>query len=173
MATSRLVTATSNRVGAVLLTSVPSAKQSHTDPLSGSPTRSRPRTGSGYRRWAARRRVEEHRKAFRRTVKWRTGSEGRISYLKRGFGWKPHPNRRHRRCRGSGPDTAFSRTTWSGSAPSPHDRMPWRPLCFRTVGPHSRAPELNQPPSLVQVELAMLPDVSELERLMPDKLRTQ
>ena len=33
------------------------------------------------------RRAEEHRKAFRRTVKWRTGSEGRISHLKRGFGW--------------------------------------------------------------------------------------
>ncbi len=33
------------------------------------------------------RRVEEHRKAFRRTIKWRTGSEGRISYLKRGYGW--------------------------------------------------------------------------------------
>jgi IS5 family transposase len=34
------------------------------------------------------RRAEEHRKPFRRTVKWRTGSEGRISYLKRGFGWE-------------------------------------------------------------------------------------
>lgn len=33
------------------------------------------------------RRVEEHRKAFRRTIKWRTGSEGRISYLKRGYCW--------------------------------------------------------------------------------------
>ena len=33
------------------------------------------------------RRAEEHRKTFRRTVKWQTGSEGRISYLKRGFGW--------------------------------------------------------------------------------------
>jgi transposase, IS5 family len=33
------------------------------------------------------RHAEEHRKAFRRTVKWRTGSEGRISYLKRGYGW--------------------------------------------------------------------------------------
>jgi transposase, IS5 family len=33
------------------------------------------------------RRAEEHRKAFRHTVKWRTGSEGRISYLKRGYGW--------------------------------------------------------------------------------------
>jgi transposase, IS5 family len=33
------------------------------------------------------RRAAEHRKAFRRTLKWRTGSEGRISYLKRGYGW--------------------------------------------------------------------------------------
>ena len=33
------------------------------------------------------RRAEEHRKAFRRTVKWRTGCEGRISSLKRGYGW--------------------------------------------------------------------------------------
>ena len=51
------------------------------------------------------RRAEEHRKAFRRTIKWRTGSEGCISYLKRGYGWD--------RTRidgtegaGSGPDTA-------------------------------------------------------------------
>ena len=33
------------------------------------------------------RRAEEHRPAFRRTIKWRTGSEGRISILKRGYGW--------------------------------------------------------------------------------------
>ena len=33
------------------------------------------------------RRAEEHRTAFRRIVKWRTGSEGRISHLKRGYGW--------------------------------------------------------------------------------------
>jgi IS5 family transposase len=33
------------------------------------------------------RRAEEHRKPFRRTVKWRTGSEGRISHLKHGYGW--------------------------------------------------------------------------------------
>ena len=33
------------------------------------------------------RRAEEHRRAFRRTIKWRTGSEGRISTLKRGYGW--------------------------------------------------------------------------------------
>ena len=35
----------------------------------------------------AARRAEEHRRAFRRTVKWRTGCEGRISTLKRGYGW--------------------------------------------------------------------------------------
>jgi IS5 family transposase len=33
------------------------------------------------------RQAAEHRRAFRRTVKWRTGSEGRISTLKRGYGW--------------------------------------------------------------------------------------
>jgi IS5 family transposase len=33
------------------------------------------------------RRAEEHRPAFRRMVKWRTGSEGRISTLKRQYGW--------------------------------------------------------------------------------------
>jgi IS5 family transposase len=33
------------------------------------------------------RRHVEHARGFRRLVKWRTGSEGRISYLKRGYGW--------------------------------------------------------------------------------------
>ena len=33
------------------------------------------------------RQAAEHMPAFRRTVKWRTGSEGRISTLKRGYGW--------------------------------------------------------------------------------------
>jgi IS5 family transposase len=33
------------------------------------------------------RQVHEHRPAFRRTVKWRTGSEARISTLKRQYGW--------------------------------------------------------------------------------------
>ena len=33
------------------------------------------------------RQAEEHRPAFRRTIKWRTGCEGRISTLKRGYGW--------------------------------------------------------------------------------------
>jgi IS5 family transposase len=33
------------------------------------------------------RQAAEHKPAFRRTVKWRTGCEGRISTLKRGYGW--------------------------------------------------------------------------------------
>jgi transposase, IS5 family len=33
------------------------------------------------------RRTIEHGRGFRRLVKWRTGCEGRISYLKRGYGW--------------------------------------------------------------------------------------
>ena len=32
-------------------------------------------------------RAIEHARAFRRLVKWRTGSEGRISYLKHRYGW--------------------------------------------------------------------------------------
>ena len=33
------------------------------------------------------RQAVERRRAFRRTVKWRTGLQGRISTLKRGYGW--------------------------------------------------------------------------------------
>lgn len=33
------------------------------------------------------RQAQEHRPAFRKQVKWRTGCEGRISSLKRGYGW--------------------------------------------------------------------------------------
>ena len=33
------------------------------------------------------RKTIEHNRGFRRLVKWRTGCEGRISYLKRGYGW--------------------------------------------------------------------------------------
>jgi IS5 family transposase len=40
---------------------------------------------------SARRRQAEHQRSFRRLVKWRTGSEGRISHVKRGYGW----NRTH------------------------------------------------------------------------------
>jgi IS5 family transposase len=33
------------------------------------------------------RKAAEHRRGFRKLVKWRTGCEGRISYLKRGYCW--------------------------------------------------------------------------------------
>jgi IS5 family transposase len=33
------------------------------------------------------RKAIEHSRSFHRLIKWRTGSEGRISYLKRGYGW--------------------------------------------------------------------------------------
>ena len=33
------------------------------------------------------RKIIEHHRRFRRLVKWRTGSEGRISYLKHTYGW--------------------------------------------------------------------------------------
>ncbi len=33
------------------------------------------------------RKAVEHSRGFRRLVKWRTGCQGRISYLKRGYGW--------------------------------------------------------------------------------------
>jgi transposase, IS5 family len=36
---------------------------------------------------SAARRTSEHSRGFHRLVKWRTGCEGRISYLKRGYGW--------------------------------------------------------------------------------------
>jgi IS5 family transposase len=33
------------------------------------------------------RRDDGYGRGFRKLVKWRTGCEGRISYLKRGYGW--------------------------------------------------------------------------------------
>jgi IS5 family transposase len=36
---------------------------------------------------SASRREFEHRRAFRKMVKWRTGSEGRINHIKRSYGW--------------------------------------------------------------------------------------
>ena len=49
----------------------------------GGAHRGHPRQG----KISATRRKAEHNRGFRRLVKWRTGSEGRISYLKRGYGW--------------------------------------------------------------------------------------
>src|SRR5450759_3100165 len=67
------------------------------------------------------RQTTEHRRAFRRTIKWRTGCEGRISSLKRGYGWD--------RTRLDGTDgariwtgQAVLATTWSRSGRWPADR---------------------------------------------------
>jgi transposase, IS5 family len=49
------------------------------------------------------RQAAEHRRSFRRAIKWRTGCEGRISALKRGYGWD--------RTRLDGTDGA---RTWTG-----------------------------------------------------------
>jgi len=46
-------------------------------------TRAIPRRG----KTSTERRGIEHSRGFRKLVKWRTGSEGRISYMKRGYGW--------------------------------------------------------------------------------------
>jgi IS5 family transposase len=88
------------------------------------------------------RQAEEHRKAFRRTVKWRTGSEGRISHLKRGYGWAA-PAWTAPQEPGSGPDTASSPTTSSRSVPWPRDpgqighpmRLPIRTRCTQPHAP--------------------------------------
>ena len=71
---------------------------------------------------SAARRAHEQRRSFQRLVKWRTGSEGRISCLKRDFGWQPHPHRRHRKAPEPGAVTACSTTTSSRSPPSPTDQ---------------------------------------------------
>ena len=69
---------------------------------------------------SAARRAVEHARGFRALVKWRTGCEGRISYLKRGYGWD--------RTRLDGLQGAsiwcghgYSATTRSRSAPLPAD----------------------------------------------------
>ncbi len=67
----------------------------------------------------------EHRRAFRRTVKWRTGREGRISTLKRGYGWDR-----------SRLDSLEGAKTWTGHGNFTHNLI-------KIVGPH----RLNQPRS--------------------------
>jgi transposase, IS5 family len=69
------------------------------------------------------RQAEEHRRTFRRTIKWRTGSEGRISTLKRGYGWdrtRIDGTEGTRIWTGHG---VLTHTTSSRSAPSPRDRQ--------------------------------------------------
>ena len=81
---------------------------------------------------SAARKAVEHGRGFRKLVKWRTGCEGRISYLKRGYGWDRTrlDGRTERR---SGAGTEYSPTTWSRSGPSPAD--PPRPNTRRAPKP--------------------------------------
>ena len=72
--------------------------------------------------------AHEHRRTFRRTVKWRTGSETRISTLKRQYGWDRTRLDRPRR----GPD--LDRTRGPGPQPG-QDRRPGRVI--------ERPPEIN------------------------------
>jgi IS5 family transposase len=57
------------------------------------------------------RQAAERRRAFRRTVKWRTGSEARVATLKRQYGWD-RTRLDGTKEPGSGPGTASSPTTW-------------------------------------------------------------
>jgi len=71
------------------------------------------------------RQVEEHRRAFRRHLKWRTGCEGRISSLKRGYGWDR-----------SRIDTTEGARIWVGHGVLTHNLVKISALASR---PHSRA----------------------------------
>ena len=67
------------------------------------------------------RQAHEHRRAFRRTIRWRTGSEARISTLNGNTGGTAH-DLMTSTGPGSGPDTGSSPTTWSRSPPWPAER---------------------------------------------------
>ena len=95
------------------------------------------------------RQAAERRPAFRRTIKWRTGSEGRISALKRGYGWdRTRLDRTEKspdlgRARSPGPQT------WSRSVPLPADASQTRTAC--------RQNRRNSALRLFQVEVARDP----------------
>jgi IS5 family transposase len=91
---------------------------------------------------SAARRELEHGRGFQRLVKWRTGSEGRISYLKRRYGFRPHPVRhpgrradlvRARRAR---PQQCQDRPPDPGPPTPTHPRRPTRST---PTGPASSA----------------------------------
>jgi IS5 family transposase len=90
---------------------------------------------------AARREVE-HGRGFRRLVKWRTGSEGRISYLKRRYGWDPvrHAARRADlvRARRPRPQHRQDRRTDPGQPAPAHPQYPARSTSTNPAGsgPH-------------------------------------
>jgi len=95
----------------------------------------------------ARKTIEHHRR-FRRLVKWRTGSEGRISYLKHTYGWdRTRLDGRHGA--GSGAAAGYSPTTSSRSEPWPDDHTKGRPRLPALPGP----PCATSAQGLFQVEV--------------------
>ena len=81
---------------------------------------------------SAARKAVEHGRGFRKLVKWRTGREGRISYLKRGYGWDRTRLDGDRGQR-SGAGTGCSPTTWPRLPPLPADPPPPRIRCVARV----------------------------------------
>ena len=73
------------------------------------------------------RKATEHSRSFRKLVKWRTGSEGRISYLKHTYGWN--------RTRLDGRDGA---AIWCGHGVFTHNLVKIGALASLT-GPHRPA----------------------------------
>ena len=104
------------------------------------------------------RQAAERRPAFRRAVKWRTGSEGRISALKRQIRMGPHPTRRHRR------SSDLDRIRDPGPQPS-QDQHPGQLTPARTnTGPASTTCP-NSARRLFQVEVANGDDAPRMTRL--------
>jgi transposase, IS5 family len=89
------------------------------------------------------RQAVEHKPAFRRTVKWRTESEGRISTLKRGYGWDRtrmdniEGGQDLDRARGPGPQPGQDRRPGQLTAPV----MRRRPATPRPLRPGSQPTE--------------------------------
>jgi len=98
------------------------------------------------------RQAEEHRPAFRRTVKWRTGSEGLISSLTRGYGCD-RTRLDGTEGAGSGPDRGSSPTTWSRSEPWPANRAREG---VRSALDRSPPPPLTSAQRVLQVEVASI-----------------
>ena len=119
---------------------------------------------------SAARKAIEHGRGFRKLVKWRTGCEGRISYLKRGYGWDrtrldgrhgscdlvrargihPQPGQDRRPCqltrhgpaaaRHQEPDPAPVTTTFSGRS---NLALPGRPQNRKRVRPPGSAAKVT------------------------------
>ena len=103
---------------------------------------------------AARREVE-HRPGFRRLVKWRTGCEGRISYLKRRYGFDRTLF-----------DTLAGAQTWCGLGVLAHNTVKIATL-VQTSGPR---PTPSTRPGRPRAARPSAPDATTVGRPPPDPL---